>query len=60
METIKLSDRQTVYLTANAASVKSGARKVGTPVSRHPKQAEALIKSGKATAKLDKSSKSEA
>lgn len=50
-EAIKLSDRTTVYLTAKAQSVRSGARKAGDAVSLHPKQAEAWLAAGKATDK---------
>lgn len=46
---IKLGDRQSVYLTDKARSVKDGLRKTGDEVQLHPKQAEDWIKSGKAT-----------
>lgn len=50
-QVIKLNDRQEVYLTDKAFSVKNGQRKVGEAVQLHPKQAESWIASGKATAK---------
>lgn len=49
VDKINLDDRQTVYLTAEAYSVKKGYHKAGDAVQRHPKQAEELIKKGFAT-----------
>jgi hypothetical protein len=49
LENISLNDRQTVYLTDKAFSVKKGQRKVGDSVELHPKQAEEWIEAGKAT-----------
>lgn len=44
-----LSDRKTVYATESLNSVRSGLKKVGDPITRHPNQADALVASGKAT-----------
>lgn len=50
IEKISLKDRKTVYVTKKAYSVRNGVRKEGDPVTLHPKQAEAWIASGTATA----------
>lgn len=49
IEAVKLSDRKTVYATDKLNSVRNGIKQVGDAITRHPKQADALVASGKAT-----------